>query len=75
MAEQHQWSDPPRHTLTVEITHQKISPKWLTIGLATDTLAHHCRMGGTSKPANHPARSTLDHRNRPPVRHRSCHST
>ena len=27
-----------------------------------------CRMGSTSKPANNPTRSTLDHRNRPPVR-------
>lgn len=40
MAQQHQQQNEPLYTLTVEMTHQKISPKWFTTGLATDTLAH-----------------------------------
>ena len=38
MAEQQQ--SKPLYTVTVEMKHQKISPEWLTVGLATDTLAH-----------------------------------
>ena len=49
----------PRHTLTVEMIHQKISPKWLTVGLATDTLAHLVEWAAVANPQITPPEAPL----------------
>lgn len=48
MAEQEQQSEP-LWTVTVEMMYRKISPEWLTVGVATDTLA---RLVEWAAPAN-----------------------
>ena len=48
MAEQEQQSEP-LYTVTVEMMYQKISPEWLIVGVATDTLA---RLVEWATPAN-----------------------
>lgn len=48
---------PPRHTLTVEMTHH--SPKWLTTGAATDTLAHLVEWAAPANPQITPPEAPL----------------
>lgn len=49
MTEQQQQSEP-LYTVTVEMIHQKISPEWLTVGAATDTLAHLVEWAAPANP-------------------------
>lgn len=48
--EQQQQQSEPLYTVTVEMTHQKTAPKWLTVGAATDTLAHLVEWAAPANP-------------------------
>lgn len=54
---EHQQHNEPLYTLTVEITHH--SPKWLTVGLATDTLAHLVEWAAPPPSAHTPPEAPL----------------
>ena len=58
MTEQHQQREP-LYTLTVEMTHQKTSPEWLTVGAATDTLAHLVEWAAPANPQITPPEAPL----------------
>ena len=57
--EQQQRQNEPLYTLTVEMIHQKTSPKWLTVGLATDTLAHLVEWAAPANPQIKPPEAPL----------------
>ena len=57
MAEQQQ--NEPLYTVTVEMIHQKISPEWLTVGLATDTLARLVEWAAPANPQITPPEAPL----------------
>ena len=57
--EQQQRQNEPLYTLTVEMIHQKTSPKWLTVGLATDTLAHLVEWAAPANPQITPPEAPL----------------
>lgn len=60
MAEQEQQrQNEPLYTVTVEMMYQKISPKWLTVGLATDTLAHLVEWAAPANPQITPPEAPL----------------
>lgn len=58
MAEQEQQREP-LYTVTVEMTHQKTSPEWFTVGLATDTLAHLVEWAAPANPQIKPPEAPL----------------
>lgn len=57
--EQQQQQSEPLYTVTVEMTHQKTAPKWLTVGAATDTLAHLVEWAAPANPAIKPPEAPL----------------
>lgn len=59
MAQQQQQQSEPLYTVTVEMMHQKISPEWLTIGAATDTLAHLVEWAAPANPQIKPPEAPL----------------
>ena len=58
MTEQQQQNEP-LYTLTIEMIHQKTSPKWLTIGAATDTLARLVEWAAPANPEITPPEAPL----------------
>ena len=59
MAQQHQQQNEPLYTVTVEMMHRKISPEWLTVGAATDTLAHLVEWAAPANPQITPPEAPL----------------
>lgn len=57
--QQQQRQNEPPHTLTVEMIHQKTSPTWLTVGLATDTLANLVEWAAPANPQITPPEAPL----------------
>lgn len=55
--QQQQQQSEPLYTLTIEMTHH--SPEWLTIGLATDTLAHLVEWAAPANPQITPPEAPL----------------
>ena len=58
MAEQEQQSEP-LYTVTVEMMYRKISPEWLIVGVATDTLAHLVEWAAPANPEITPPEAPL----------------
>ena len=58
MSEQEQQNEP-LYTVTVEMMHQKISPEWRTVGLATDTLARLVEWAAPANPEITPPEAPL----------------
>ncbi|WP_049345840.1 hypothetical protein, partial [Rothia mucilaginosa] len=57
--QEQQQQNEPLYTLTVEMIHQKTSPKWLTVGAATDTLAHLVEWAAVANPEIKPPEAPL----------------
>lgn len=57
--EQQQQQSEPLYTVTVEMKHQKTSPKWFTVGAATDTLAHLVEWAAPANPQIKPPEAPL----------------
>ena len=55
--EQQQQQSEPLYTVTVEMIHH--SPEWLTVGAATDTLAHLVEWAAPANPAIKPPEAPL----------------
>jgi hypothetical protein len=58
MAEQQQQNEP-LYTVTVEMMYRKISPEWLIVGVATDTLARLVEWAAPANPEIKPPEAPL----------------
>lgn len=56
---EHQQQNEPLYTVTVEMMYQKISPEWLIVGAATDTLAHLVEWAAPANPEITPPEAPL----------------
>lgn len=59
MTEHQQRQSEPLYTVMVEMMHQKISPEWLTVGVATDTLARLVEWAAPANPEIKPPEAPL----------------